>query len=374
MKTDFSGLLSYMQSLDGPGLIIYGFSPIIMLFLKLAASRPRKEDTMIITVTLNPAIDKTVTVEQLCVGELNRILTSREDAGGKGINVSKTINSLGGKSIAAGFLGGNAGQAVRKELEALGIENCFTYVKNNTRTNLKIADEKGCITEINEPGPEISTREAEEFEKALMQMIKPGDLVILSGSVPGGISADYYGRLTREIHARSGKVFVDADGNVLDEAIKEKPDIVKPNLRELERYCERAGIRYEKESGDDRLQGNAKKHAVIARAVFMGNVLRQKGIGEVIVSLGGDGAVFLTENENYYAPALEVAVHSTVGAGDAMVGAYAYAKAMQMPFKERICFSVAVSAGAVTTRGTCPAEAELVRELHGQVKPERLSF
>ena len=191
---------------------------------------------MIITVTLNPAVDKTVTVEKLCPGELNKVCSSREDAGGKGINVSKTIQSLGGKSIATGFLGGLPGDGIARTLKELEIEADFVQIDGQTRTNLKIADADGCVTEVNEPGPVVSGTECERLEEKLRERISPGDMVILSGSLPKGISVDFYGKLTEKMKALGASVFVDADGEAFVHAVDAKPDVMKPNLAELERY------------------------------------------------------------------------------------------------------------------------------------------
>ncbi len=322
---------------------------------------------MIITVTLNPAIDKTVTIEKLCVGELHKVRSSREDAGGKGINVSKTIKSLGGESVAVGFLGGTAGTRIRQALNALGIKECFTDVENPTRTNLKIADAEGCVTEVNEPGPEIAAGECERFCAGLRELVKPGDLVILSGSLPGGIGADFYAELTKEIHALGAGVFVDADGDVFAQAIEAGPDIIKPNLPELERYfAKKAGVNEAEKKEIYAQEGDSAD--MLERVVRLGSILRSRGIGEVIISMGADGAVFLTGEGDYYAVALSVPVKSTVGAGDAMVAAYAYARMQGLPMEERIRLCVAVSAGAVTTEGTNPADIETVNALKERVE------
>ncbi len=319
---------------------------------------------MIITVTLNPAIDKTIAVEKLCPGELNKVCSSREDAGGKGINVSKTIKSLGGRSIATGFLGGTTGIRIKYALlEKYGIESYFVHIDNQTRTNLKIADADGQVTEVNEPGPEVADTELEAFCAQLTQIVKQGDMVILSGSLPRGIQTDFYAVLTGKIHALGASVFVDADGEVFAKSVGAGPDIIKPNLVELERYF--AG----KETGKAPVG-----ESTLERVVRMGGILRERGVGEVLISLGGEGAVFLCHEGDYYAPAIPVCVKSTVGAGDAMVAAYAYAKEQGLEAEERIRLCMAVSAGAVMTEGTNPADMETVKELKSGCVINRLNL
>ena len=344
----------------------------------------RSEEDMIITVTMNPAMDKTITVEKLQVGELNKVLSAREDAGGKGINVSKTIKSFGGESIAIGFLGGSAGNRIRDMLHENKIKEHFISIQNETRTNLKIADRTGCVTEINEAGPLIDKNEMHMFYEMLEKLVSPKDLVVFSGSMPKGLPADFYRQMIEEVHTLGAVAFLDADGEAFSEGLKAKPDIVKPNIQELRHYFKSIG-------GDNNAgaqgsaQGNIQAGAQgsvqgniqgsipnsVQEVNRMGRILWEQGIPEVIISMGGDGALFVSEDGSYYAPALSVPVCSTVGAGDAMVAAYAYARMQGKKMEERIRFCMAVSAGAVTTQGTNPADASLIERLQQQVQIEK---
>jgi 1-phosphofructokinase len=181
---------------------------------------------MIITVTMNPAIDKTVDLEQMVHGGLNRVKNVIMDAGGKGINVSKTIKELGGETIAAGFVGGSGGLLIKKVLQEMGIRSDFVEIKNEIRTNLKVVEADGNVTEFNEAGPLVSQEELEELTQKLLNYANEDALFVLAGSIPGGISKTVYQTLTRKLKERGAKVFVDADGELFIHSLEAGPDIL----------------------------------------------------------------------------------------------------------------------------------------------------
>ena len=307
---------------------------------------------MIITVTMNPAIDKTVEIDSLVEGGLNRIKKVEYDAGGKGINVSKTIRELGGHSIATGFLGGNNGKTIASVLKDKGIASDFIWVDGETRTNTKVFEENGTLTELNEPGPVITEEQIQELMEKLLGYAGIDTLVVLSGSIPAGVPKDTYARIIREVHKKGAKVLLDADGELFRLGVEAAPDMIKPNRVELEEY---AGMDYR--ASEEELLKIAEK-------------FREKGIGTIAVSMGKSGAMFLLEDTAAKCPALKVKAHSTVGAGDAMVAGLAYAWNEKLPADEKIRLCIAVSAGAVTTIGTKPPAKELVEELKKQVTVE----
>ena len=182
---------------------------------------------MIVTVTMNPAIDKTVEIDSFVHGGLNRIKRAVYDAGGKGINVSKTIAALGGKTLAAGFLGGNSGRTISNVLDGLGIENDFVWVGGETRTNTKVFEENGMLTELNEPGPDIPEEKTEELIKKLEGLAGENVLFVLSGSIPKGVKPNIYERITRLVHNKGARVLSDADGELFRRSLAEVPDIIK---------------------------------------------------------------------------------------------------------------------------------------------------
>ena len=308
---------------------------------------------MIVTVTMNPAIDKTVEIDTLCPGDLNRIQRVEYDAGGKGINVSKTIKELGGESIAVGFLGGNSGRTIENVLNQKGIRNDFVWVEQETRTNTKVFEKSGELTELNEPGPVISPEQSQELLNKISAYASEGTLVILAGSIPSGVDSDIYAQIIRMVHEKGGKVLLDADGKLFRQALKAVPDIIKPNRVELEEYM---GIDYRA----------SEKELLDAAEKFL-----ESGIETIAVSMGKSGAMFVRDGYQVKCPALSVKSHSTVGAGDAMVAALAYAWDQKLGSEDTVKLCMAASAGAVTTVGTKPPSREVVDELINQVVIQR---
>lgn len=309
---------------------------------------------MIVTVTMNPAIDKTVEIDSLLPGGLNRIKKVEYDAGGKGINVSKTLRELGGESIATGFLGGNAGKTIESVLKQKNIRNDFLWVEGETRTNTKVFEKNGSVTELNEPGPIIREEQIEAFLEKLSGYADEKTLFILAGSIPSGVDKNIYGKIIRMVHEKGAKVLLDADGELFCNALEAVPDIIKPNCVELKEYAGLSG-----EASDEELLKLAEE-------------LLNKGIETAAISMGKDGAMIVRQGYRVKCPALSVKAHSTVGAGDAMVAALAYSWDKKMGNEETVRLCMAASAGAVTTIGTKPPAKELVDTLAAQVIIETL--
>lgn len=306
---------------------------------------------MIITVTLNPAIDKTAEVDILRVGELNRIQNIVSDVGGKGINVSKMISAIGGESIATGFIGGTSGNYIAEQLSEMNIQTDFVYSSGVTRTNLKVLDNGTRLTEINEPGILVTREEENKLIEKITEYSSEGAIFVLSGSLCRGIEKDFYSKLTKKIRDKGGKVFLDADGESFSLAVKQSPDFVKPNKFELLEYL---GI---KEDLD------VKQLSVLAKEFMANNNIRKMAL-----SMGADGAIFLDESGEIYSPGLKIKAHSAVGAGDSMMGAFAYAESQNFSWIDTIKLAMASSAGSVTTIGTKAPSKEVVYELMSKVE------
>lgn len=309
---------------------------------------------MIVTVTMNPAIDRTVDLGELKRGGLNRIRRSVLDAGGKGINVSKTVKALGGTTIAAGFLGGSSGDVIEKALKDYGIKSEFVRVQGETRTNLKIVEQGGIVTELNEPGPMVTEEQTNDLIARLEGYASEETLFVLAGSIPGGIGKEIYRVITERVHARGASVLLDADGELFANSLAAGPDIIKPNCMELEEYY------------------HMNCHASEEQLADLGGRLLEQGVSLAVVSMGQRGALFLGKERKYRCRGLSVEVHSTVGAGDAMVAALAYGWDRKMSLEESVTLGMAVSAGAVMTQGTRPPTREVVDELLAQVHLEML--
>lgn len=309
---------------------------------------------MIVTVTMNPAIDKTVDIDVLEWGGLNRIKHVELDAGGKGINVSKTIHEIGGKSIAIGFIAGNTGKIIRSVMDEWNIENDFIEVSGETRTNTKVFEKTGELTELNEPGPVVEEKDVEALLEKLESYADQNTLFVLAGSVPQGVEKDIYRKIIERVHKKGARVLLDADGELFTNVLEAGPDIIKPNRVELEQYAGMDYIASEQE------------------LLLIADRLMKKGIGTVAVSMGKSGAIFLQEGYRVRCPGLRVKAHSTVGAGDAMVAALSYAWDEGMSPDDTVKMCMAVSAGAVTTIGTKPPSREVVDSLLGQVEIEEI--
>lgn len=309
---------------------------------------------MIVTVTMNPAIDKTVEIEKFVSRGLNRIRKAEYDAGGKGINVSKTIYELGGQSIATGFLGGNSGQIIDKVLKDYGIISDFVWVSGETRTNTKVVEDDGSLTELNEPGALVSNEDVQKLKDKLLDYANEETIFIFAGSIPNGVSKDIYRELICLVKEKGAYVILDADGEAFCNSLEAKPNLIKPNQVELEGYW---GLK--EESNINELVDAARK-------------IQEKGIENIVVSLGKDGALFLMGERGVLCEGLSVKVSSTVGAGDAMVAAFAYAWEQKLSKDETVKLCMATSAGAVTTIGTKPPSKEIVDELKKQVEIKRI--
>ena len=304
---------------------------------------------MIYTVTLNPAIDKTVVIENFNAGFVNRVTSVREDPGGKGINVSKCLQNLGEVSAAAMILAGSTGKRLEAMMAQLRIPVLSVWAEGESRTNLKIIDPvKKENTDINEPGPRVSADILEKFKGMLGAKIRTGDIVILSGSLPAGVDRGLYGAWTAYFRSLGACVYLDADGEPMHKGIAAVPYLIKPNNDELAALLGKSSLSLEEMYAE-------------------GKRLLDTGIREVVISLGGDGALFVSEDGCFLAPALSVEVKSTVGAGDSVVAAMAYGQAKNLDREQMLRLSVAMGAASVMQTGTQPPESDLVWELARQV-------
>ncbi|MFH5836933.1 1-phosphofructokinase [Proteiniclasticum sp. C24MP] len=299
---------------------------------------------MIITVTLNPAMDKTMVIDGIELGEVNRADSVRNDIGGKGINVSKVLRSLGTDTLATGFLGGNIEDQFRKELKNMGILDQFISIQGNTRTNIKLVDRKNeTNTDINDPGPVISSEELETFISFYDETVEKGDIVVLAGGLPPNIPQNLYGRLTRMAKEKEALVVIDAEGESLHHALLELPYMIKPNEKELADYLGKEALTEEE---------------IIHSAQY----LVEKGIRKVLVSRGEKGSIFITELSTLKGKGLEVQVKSTVGAGDSMVAALVFAENEKLSDFETLALAQATGAAAVATEGTKACTREEVEK------------
>jgi len=288
---------------------------------------------MIATITLNPSLDITITVHGLVVDETNRWTSSRLYAGGKGINVSRAIYEMGGRSVAYGFIGGSPGRQVEIMLDAEGVPFSFNPIEHETRTNFIITDTKTSQqTRIDAPGPRISKKEFDRFHRKIMQIQPQPDLVVVGGSVPPGLPVNIYYDMIREAWEFKVRSILDSEGQWLEEGIKAKPYLIKPNVHEAEGLLKRE---------------LPTEEAIIDAALD----LLEMGIGIAVISRGKDGLVAATKKSLVKAVPPEVKVRSAVGAGDCTIAGLALKIVKNEPLIEACRLAVAMGTAAVLTPG-----------------------
>lgn len=230
---------------------------------------------MIVTVTLNPALDKTLILDIFNVSKVNRVLDIREDAGGKGINVSKLIAGLGGDTVATGVVAGPIGNFIKDQLSELKVAHDFVSTKGNTRTNTKIVDLKNKThTDVNEPGTTFSRDVLEEVEEKLFEHLEDGGVAVFSGSVPRNVEKDIYRQWIQEAKMKGIKTILDADGELLESGIQAGPYLIKPNIHELEMLF------------------NTKFESMEETLNYAKQLLKYD-IEIIVVSMGEDGCAFI---------------------------------------------------------------------------------
>lgn len=304
---------------------------------------------MIHTLTLNPALDKTVVIPGFQVNSVNRIVSLRLDPGGKGINVSKVIQKMGGTSRATALLGGSTGQLIREMLEQQGIDVDCVKIPGQTRTNLKVVDpDRKTNTDINEPGCALSAEQTQSIYHHFLEQVQAGDIVVLAGSVPVDTKPDIYAQYITACRRLGAKVFLDADGALFAQGVLACPYLIKPNNDELSRF-----VGHPLESLEE-----IKEAALTLTAT---------GIRKVVVSMGGQGALYVTKDICLYAPALSVPVGSTVGAGDSVVAALALAEEQELSAADALALATATGAANVMCSGTQAADREKINALLPQV-------
>lgn len=258
----------------------------------------------IVTITLNPAIDQTVILEHFRPGEVNRAIRNYRQAGGKGVNVSSLLGGYGVSSTATGLLGEANSGLFTNLFKASGVKDEFVRIPGETRTGIKIIDDS-CreTTDINFPGLEPSLAELGQLESKLKNMVMPGRWFVVAGSLPPGVSVDFLRSLLSMLKQAGARVAVDTSGDALKAAIAEGVDLIKPNGQELEEYM------------GERLDGFASQVDAAVK-------LQREKVPHVILSLGHEGALFLTPESALVASAPPVEVVSTVGAGDSLLAGY----------------------------------------------------
>jgi 1-phosphofructokinase len=296
---------------------------------------------MIYTVTLNPSLDYVVDVDGFVLGRTNRAVSERLYAGGKGINVSFVLKNLGFESTALGFSAGFTGEEIKKQIQERGItENFITVLNGQSRINIKLRGQQE--TEINGMGPDIEKEHIQQLLKKL-SVLSPGDYLVLAGSVPMKINNTIYYDILKTLDKKGIKAVVDTTGDLLLNVLKYHPFLIKPNIHELSELFS-TEIKTKEE------------------VVQYGLKLQDMGAQNVIVSMAGDGAVFICENgEIYKSEAPKGVVKNSVGAGDSMVAGFLAGFCETKDFAK--AFKMGVCTGSASAFSEDLATKEQVRQV-----------
>lgn len=305
---------------------------------------------MITTITMNPALDKTIRTDGLIYGEVNRVGNFREDLGGKGLNVGRVLNGFGVPTMNLAFIGEENRHKVIEYIKKDAMAFDYVSVPGHTRTNIKVVEmAKNMTTDINEEGITINREDYAKMMAKLEGLSRNSSFIVMSGSLAPGIPETAYGNITR-LYKKNSKMVVDASGEVLKATLGGQPFMIKPNLHEL-------GSAVGREIEDE-------EEAIIAAK----ELIEQYGITYIIVSMGEHGAILVTTSEVYKADALPVTVVSTVGAGDAMLAGFIFALTRKKTLEECLAFGTACSALTIAVDGYPILNIDEVYEKARQVK------
>lgn len=289
---------------------------------------------MIYTVTLNPAVDYYLSFQEFAEGKLNSAEKGYSLPGGKGINVSKVLKNFGVDSEALGFLGGFTGEFIKTNLKEDGVKSNFIELSEPTRINVKM-NNNGLETEIAGVSPDISSEKALEFLENFKKM-EEGDILVLSGSVPKSLKSTIYGDIVSAL-PKGVKVVLDTRGEAFDIALRKGVFLIKPNQHEIEEYFNKKF-----ENRDEVLEA--------------GKELLKLGAENVLISLGGDGSILITQDEIYFGGTPKGELVSSVGAGDSMVAGFIYGISKNKNLVEAYRYGIASGSGTAFSQGLVTLE------------------
>lgn len=308
---------------------------------------------MIVTFTMNPAIDRTLLVPDFEPGKVNHVATTIIDAGGSGVNVCRALKVMGTDSMTCGFIAGKNGRFIKDYLTSLAIPCDFVDVPGETRINIKIVDHNGVHTDINESGFEIHESDFNRLKERMTQYVRRDNSIVLCGSTPPNLPVEQYGQICQIISTRGCELFLDTSGKLLLEGLKAKPVFVKPNVQELEATL---GERF-------------ASHEDICRGA---RELIGLGAQNVVVSMGAEGAIFMNSAQSCFVQAPKVPVRGPVGAGDVMTAGILHARLNRMDFETTACYAVAAASASVTVEGTRMAQRRDILKLFSGLRAVRI--
>jgi 1-phosphofructokinase family hexose kinase len=304
---------------------------------------------MIYTITLNPALDREITVPEIGLDNVLRAQEIRTDFGGKGFNVSRALHALGVESIALGFIGGATGDQMIAGLARLGIQTDFIRVQGETRINLSVVDTNHThYFKVNEPGPQVSDIEAAAMLKKIYSLVRKGDWWVLAGSIPPGIQASFISEIVHSIQQAGAYAILDMEGDCLREGCAANAFLIKPNAKEAGEL-----ISQQINTLRDGLDALTQLHII--------------GAKRIAISLGKTGAVYSDGSHAWWAEPPVIQERNPIGAGDAMLAGLVWALQKELGGRDVLMWGVACGAAAASLDGTAVGSLALVETLVKQV-------
>ncbi|HYO83185.1 MAG TPA: 1-phosphofructokinase family hexose kinase [Bryobacteraceae bacterium] len=305
---------------------------------------------MILTLTINPALDRNVMVDRLAFEDRGYILSTGESQGGRGINASRVIQQFGGETLAIATTGGQTG----KRFEQISGSGCCSFpmelvrTESEMRTNLTITDKQGLTVKLNEIGPRLTTKELAKIASKVEERLDKAKWFMICGSLPPGVPAAFYKELIETARRRKVKTLLDTDGDALLHGMEASPTVVSPNQPETERLLNRA---------------------LITRSHLIEAVQRLRGMGaeSVVLSLGSRGAMAQHDSDIFEAIPPRIDAISPIGAGDALAAAFVWAMNGGKHFLDAVRWGVAAGTASAKLPGISFADLEMTREVYSQV-------
>jgi len=304
---------------------------------------------LIVTLTVNPAIDRTITVDRLVFEDRAYITSSRESAGGRGINAACVIHSFGGKAMAIVPAGGESGAHFEQFLNSCGFELTVVPTHSEVRRNLIITDKQGLTAKLNEPGATLNKVELARIEKVVRGRLGQASWFMICGSLPPGVPAAFYAQLVGMARKRGVKTLLDADGEALAAGIEARPTVVTPNQQEAERLLDTA---------------------LLTRTHFLqaAGRIQKMGAESVILSLGSQGAVGAFDHQMIEVIPPHVDAISPIGSGDALAAAFTWAMERKNDFRDALRWGVAAGTASARLPGMRFANLAQTEEIYKQVE------
>jgi 1-phosphofructokinase family hexose kinase len=307
---------------------------------------------LIVTLTVNPAIDRTISVDRLAFEDRAYINSSRESAGGRGINASRVIQSFGGQTLAVLISGGDTGKRLEEHLAGCGYPIAVVPVRNDIRTNLTITDKQGLTVNLNEAGPTLSKSELTHVERVVRQSLRKAQWLMVCGSLPPGVPPSFYARLIAMAREKKVKTLLDADGDALREGLDARPTVVAPNQQEAERLLGRTLL----------------TRAHFLEAAFQ---IRAMGAESVLLSVGSRGAVGAFADGLLEALPPRIDALCPIGSGDALAAAYTWSASRNASPAEALRWGVAAGTASARLPGMNFASLHQTEEIYRQVEVRR---